>query len=62
MADFCKQCSIAMFGKDFEELAGASTAEDTANGLYTYQLCGTCGFVRVDHEGKCVDPECMEHG
>ncbi len=52
MADFCKQCSIDMFGKDYGDLAGmvdpggviwtiCEGCEDTVNGFH----------VLVDHEG-----------
>lgn len=58
MADFCKQCSIEMFGKDFRELAGLTTVEDTAKGLYaTGVICEGCyhpGACQVDHEGTCI--------
>lgn len=63
MADFCKQCSEAEFGEDFGDLAGLSTPEDTAKGLYAVVLCEGCGPTQVDHEGKCVCNDCMEkHG
>lgn len=53
MADFCKQCSIDLFGEDFKELAG----EGRRMGL-----CEGCGIVIVDPEGECVDPYCKVHG
>lgn len=58
MADFCKVCSVMMFNRDFEELAGLSTAEDTENGLYCWVLCEGCGSVQVDHTGKCISEFC----
>lgn len=57
MADFCKQCSIEMFGEDFRELADLSTEEDTKNGLFCYALCENCGTIQVDHEGIRVDDD-----
>ena len=61
MADFCRQCSIAIFGKDFGELAGIISAEDTANGyVSSVVICEGCGPIQVDHAGKCVSPDCME--
>lgn len=60
MADFCKQCSYATFGKDFGELAGLSTAEDTSKGLYPVVICEGCGTVQVDHTGTCVSSDCLE--
>lgn len=63
MADFCKQCSIELFGKDLKELAGLSTEEDTKEGLYPIVLCEHCGIIQVDHLGQCVSPDCYEkHG
>lgn len=63
MADFCQQCSVAEFGQDFRELAGLSTAEDTAKDLYPIVICEGCGYVQVDHEGRCVSSDCLEkHG
>ena len=53
MADFCKQCSIEHFGEDFRELAGLSTAEDTAKGLFACGICEGCSGSLFDHEGIC---------
>lgn len=57
MADFCKECSELMFGKDFEEFAGLTTEEDTANGLYAEVLCEDCGVILVDHTGTRIGPK-----
>ena len=54
MADFCKECSIEIFGEDFKELANISTPEDTANELYVHVLCEGCGPILVDHTGSKV--------
>lgn len=63
MAEFCKQCSTAIFGEDFGELAGLSTADDTAQGLYALVICEGCGPTQVDHDGACIAPDCIEkHG
>jgi len=59
MADFCKQCSIEMFGKDYGDFKGISSEEDTKNDLYPLVLCEGCGPIQVDHEGKCVSPDCV---
>ena len=61
MADFCHQCSIETFGKDFGELAGLSKPEDTERKLYAQALCEGCGFILVDHTGKCMSPGCFEN-
>lgn len=54
MADFCKQCSLETFQKDFGDLAGLSKLEDTAAGLYPVVLCEGCGPIQVDHTGLRV--------
>ena len=54
MADFCKECSIEIFGEDFKELANISTPEDTANELYVHVLCEGCGPILVDHTGAKI--------
>lgn len=51
MAEFCKDCSIEIFGEDLEDFAGMTTSSDTEKGLGTGVLCEGCGWV-VDHEGK----------
>ena len=63
MADFCKQCSIEIFGTDFGDLAGISTPEDTANGMYAVVLCEDCGPCQVNHAGECISSNCLKsHG
>jgi hypothetical protein len=57
MADFCKQCSIELFGEDSGDLAGLSRPEDTANGMYASAICESCrheGVCQVNHEGTCM--------
>ena len=61
MADFCTECSLELFEKDYGELAGLSTEEDTRNLLYAVVICEGCGFVQVDHTGKCIGgTDCMK--
>lgn len=60
MADFCKQCSVEMFGQDFGDLANISKEQDTANKKYPVVLCEGCGPIQVDHEGNCISPDCLE--
>lgn len=52
MSDYCRQCSILMFGKDFGELAGEGRST---------QLCEGCGAIRVDAKGRCLDHTDHEH-
>lgn len=64
MADFCKQCTLDLFGPDVpNDMAGISTPEDTENGLFACVLCEECGCCQVDHTGKCISDDCFhEHG
>lgn len=62
MADFCQQCSVTIFGEDTRDLAGLTSAEDVACGLYSTVICEGCGPTYVDHNGRCVAPDCLEHG
>lgn len=65
MADYCKQCSIDIFGEDFRELAGLTTAADEASDppLYALVICEGCGTTQVTRDGSCMG-HCMvkEHG
>jgi hypothetical protein len=47
MADFCKACSIQVFGEDYGDLAGLTTPENVADGLYCNVLCKGCGAIQV---------------
>jgi hypothetical protein len=53
MAEFCKQCSIKLFGKDFEELAGLCEP-----GEQVVVICEGCCKMSdpsaVNHLGECV--------
>jgi len=63
MADFCKQCSIAIFAKDYGDLANLSTEEHTRSRIYSIVICESCGPTQVDHTGECVNADCVyEHG
>lgn len=55
MADFCKECSIEMWGSDTKDLAGLITKEEVAEGLGAVVICEGCGVIRVDHEGKRLE-------
>lgn len=63
MSDYCKQCSLAMFGRDFYDLAYLSTPADTRAGQFPVVLCESCGPIQVDHTGFCICIDCYEgHG
>lgn len=58
MADFCKQCSILMFGEDFgdfDNLPGMREGDQAA------VICEGCGFTEIDHHGKCLRHTDAEH-
>lgn len=62
MADFCLQCNLDLyFGphSDFDHYgkAGTITEGDVAKGLGIPVICEGCGFVRVDHLGRCLGDE-----
>ena len=58
MADFCKQCSIDMWGRDTGDLSGLITEAEVKEGYGAVVICEGCGVIRVDHEGKRLeDPE-----
>lgn len=58
MADFCQQCSTAIFGEDYGDMAGIATG-DTIRGV----ICEGCGPTYVDAAGACVNLKCLEkHG
>lgn len=62
MANFCRQCSIDMFGRDFKELAGDTTEEQTKHGIVANVICEGCGFIQVNHLGECVTKNCLCNG
>ena len=57
MADFCKECSIEMWGSDTGDLAGLITKEEVDQGMGVPVICEGCGVILVDHEGKRIDIE-----
>lgn len=62
MGDFCQQCSIEIFGKDFKELANLMPPEkyDENHGCVT--ICEGCWETIVDIDGKCIYKFCPKHG
>jgi hypothetical protein len=48
VADFCKQCSIDMFGEDLGDMAGLCKEDEVVS-----VLCEGCGPTCVDSEGSC---------
>lgn len=62
MADFCRQCSEELFGKDFEDFKGATTAEDWSRNEAAVVLCEGCGPIQVDPDGSCISADCTLKG
>lgn len=54
MADFCKECSIKIFGEDFHDLAGLISEEKVKEGFGVAAICEGCGPVLVNHEGLVI--------
>ena len=48
MADFCKACSIEVWGEGGGDLTGLTTPDQQAAGLYREALCETCGLILVN--------------
>ncbi|NOR27652.1 MAG: hypothetical protein GQ540_03875 [Lutibacter sp.] len=61
MAEFCKQCSIDMFGKDFGDFKYMGNGEKLKEGCGWQVLCEGCGPTFVDDEGVCIYPYCEKH-
>lgn len=59
MAEFCHQCTESVLGIDGakNDLKGL-----VPKGMFVDVICEGCGFVVVDHAGKCVSPDCEDHG
>lgn len=62
MADFCKQCSIGLFGEDHKDLAGLGGGEPLQEGMGWAAICEGCGYIVVDTEGACCSEGCRKHG
>ncbi|AIW04010.1 hypothetical protein EM69_004005 [Salmonella enterica subsp. enterica serovar Typhimurium] len=55
MADFCKECSIDMWGKDTGDLSGLITEAEVKEGYGAVVICEGCGIIRVDNNGKRLE-------
>lgn len=62
MADFCKQCSVELFGEDLKDLAwdrGKPLGPDQG----WAEICEGCGYTLVKDDGECISPYCTQkHG
>lgn len=55
MADFCKECSIELFGEDYGDLKGIGDGTPLEPGYGWTALCENCGPILVDDEGRRID-------
>ena len=62
MADFCKACSIDVFGEDFGNLAGITKQEYWEANTANLALCEDCGYIQIDPDGNCVSTDCLNKG
>jgi hypothetical protein len=62
MADFCKQCSLDHFGKDYKELANLTSKENWEQGLAACTICEGCGIIQVTPDGECCSDDCLQKG
>lgn len=62
MADFCKQCSEDLFGKDLKELAGLVSVREWNEGYAATVLCEGCGPIQVNPAGECISEDCLKKG
>jgi hypothetical protein len=60
MADFCLQCSLEMFGKDFEELKGLGNGKTLEPEYGWPAICEGCGMTLVDDAGVCLG-KCLKN-
>mgnify|MGYP003127626062 CR=1 FL=1 len=59
MADFCKQCSIDLFGEDCGDMKLGPLEPEH----FWPVLCEGCGPTMVNEEGECVYANCdLKHG
>ena len=61
MADFCKQCSIELFGEDYGDFKPHNPAP-LKPGYGWPVLCEGCGPTLVNNEGECIAKDCELHG
>ena len=59
MADFCKQCSLEIFGEDLRDLADITSKSDWQMGYSRLVLCEGCGPIQVDPDGNCINDDCL---
>ena len=61
MSDFCKQCSIKIFGEDNQDLKGLGDGKELSKDCGWQALCEGCGPIVVNDEGECIANWCNDH-
>jgi len=56
MADFCRQASIELFGKDFGDFKNLCKSP-----MKVTVLCEDCGISDIDHLGICLGGQLCNH-
>lgn len=63
MADFCKQCSLDMWGQDSRDLALTEYKNSPKGTIRFYTICEGCGPTVVDPvTGTCIGDCLQRHG
>jgi hypothetical protein len=57
MADFCKACSIDLFGEDFMDHEGKGELPKDEG---WHVICEGCGFILVNNAGECIRCDLMK--
>lgn len=60
MADFCKQCSLEIFGEDCGDLAGLCP-DNEGEDWWPVVLCEDCGPTQVNNDGACISDCDKQH-
>ena len=60
MADFCQECSLDLFGEDFQDMYGLTSLQAFTEGKAASVLCEGCGWIQVDPEGDCLSEDCLK--
>ena len=62
MPDFCRACSLELFGEYDGDMDGITSQEGWARGQAGVWICEGCGPIPVDPEGNCLWPDCLRQG
>jgi len=60
MADFCRQCSIELWGEDFGDFKNLGNGRVLLEGYGWPALCEGCGPILIDAAGNCISDDCLE--